>query len=55
MTIRTLEGTLPLDINNRPLAKIVQIASRYESNIHWYDDDDARQHLEADDHCRRSG
>ncbi len=35
MTIRTLEGTLPLDVNNRPLAKIVQIASRYESNIHF--------------------
>ena len=34
MTIKTLEGTLPLDPNTRPMAMIVQIASRYESSIH---------------------
>ena len=34
MTVKKLEGTLPLDINTRPMAMIVQIASRYESSIH---------------------
>ena len=34
MTIKTLEGMLPLDQNTRPMAMIVQIASRYESCIH---------------------